>query len=172
MNKENKTEARKLVESDAKTLARHLIGEFSGRVDVVGPDSNEWPSGDGEGMLSNVTIGHRDDLTKRSAREAAEMWRKAVRRYPKAMFYPHLLGFDQDPRELWEIPEAARYIRWWARFAGIDSEETACRLLGQDSPNGTTFYGAATLVMLSGCGVFGDELKQVVLAQHKATTAQ
>jgi len=66
----------------------------------------EWPpvTGDGEGMFVPISIESRADLTKREARLGGKMWREAVRRYPKAQFLLSLLGFDNDPREIWDIP--------------------------------------------------------------------
>src|SRR5215468_5922451 len=78
------------------------------------------PPGDGEGMVIPVCIGMRGHLSKGEARQAARMWREVVARYPKAAVYLHLPGYNQDPREIWEIVDAARYVRWFARAAGLD----------------------------------------------------
>jgi hypothetical protein len=38
-------------------------------------------------------------------------------------------GYDDDPRELWEIHEVTRYVRDWARLTGLDDPEHARRHL-------------------------------------------
>ena len=59
-----------------------------------------------------ITIGQRGALTKHNAREMAAAWREAVRRYPKAQLCISMLGYNEDPREIWQIEDAARYVRW------------------------------------------------------------
>jgi hypothetical protein len=69
------------------------------------------------------------------------------------------LSQDEDSRELWELPEAARYVRWWARFAGIDDPTTASHFL---DPEGMT--------VLAACGAFGEEFQREALAAQKPPT--
>jgi hypothetical protein len=59
--------------------------------------------GDGEGMLFPVNIGARGSLSKAEARRGAAMWQEATKRYPKACFIIALLGYNEDPREVWEF---------------------------------------------------------------------
>jgi hypothetical protein len=106
-----------------------------------------------------VAVGTRNQLTKAAARDTAAMWRETTQRYPKAAFHISLSGYDEDPRELWELPEAARYVRWWARFAGMDDPATASHFL---DPEGMTF--------LAVCGAFGEELQREALAVQKPPT--
>jgi hypothetical protein len=170
---EDKKLSREQVENDFRTSVRKMR-ELAGTrpFDVVcldGRDQSLLP-GDGEGMVASVTIGFRDDLTKRGARHCAKLWHRVTRQHPKAIFVLQLLGYDQDPREIWEIVDAARYVRWWARFAGMDDVETAMHFFGPASPAGS--HGAVNLNFLAACGCFGDEMKQTVLRGFKPTTAQ
>lgn len=133
---------------------------------------SEWPAGDGDGLFMPITIGVRDNLTKREARHCAAMWREALRRYPKAHLQINLLGYNEDPREIWNIPEAARYVRWWARFAGMDNPETVERYILDASEVRLAIFGDQTLAaynigILAACGVFGDEVKAHALRGHK-----
>jgi hypothetical protein len=58
-----------------------------------------------------------------------------------------LAGWDHDPRELGDIPEAADYVRRWARFAGITLQSTTALVsAGKTQPD--------TLGLLAACGVF------------------
>jgi hypothetical protein len=153
--------ARRLVEKDMRRTARDLR-ELGIPINFMTFDEPmpELPD-DGEGALINLTIGTRDKLTKREARAAGAKFREVVRRYPKAFVYPHLLGYDDDPRELPHIEDAARYIRRFARFAGIDDFETACA-----GPIG--LQGAA---LLAACGTFGEEIRRQIIVPP-APTAQ
>jgi hypothetical protein len=171
---EDKKLARQQVESDFRTsllkMKRQLPADMPVNVVCLDDADRSLPPGDGEGLFAPVTIGCRDKLTKREARACAELWRKATRQYPKAIFYLNLLCYDQDPREVWEIVDAARYVRRWARFAGMDNIETALHFLGPASAAGT--HGAVSLSFLAACGCFGDEMKQAALRGFNPTTAQ
>jgi len=62
-----------------------------------------------------MVIGGKSDLSAKRAIESAEQVKVIAEYYPDASLSLHLDGFDDDPRELWDIPEAARFIR---QFAG------------------------------------------------------
>jgi hypothetical protein len=76
----------------------------------------------------------------------------------------NLAGYDQDPREIWDISEAARYVRWWARFAGMDDLKTTEHYI-LDAPREDV--AAFNVGFLTGCGLFGDGMKAHVLRDHK-----
>ena len=130
------------------------------------------PEGDGEGVFMPFVIGMRGRLSKTEARKAARMWEQVIARYPKAIVYPHLIGYDQDPREIWEIVDAARYVRWFARAAGLDDIDTAIRLLGPDSPGGQVSTLVGAIGFLAACGVFGEDAKRDALRNLKPTLKQ
>jgi hypothetical protein len=44
-----------------------------------------------------------------------------------------IAGYDQDPRELWEIVEVRRFVRRWARFVGLTDPATAMREIGDEN---------------------------------------
>jgi hypothetical protein len=63
----------------------------------------------------------------------------------KARMILHLLGYSDDPREIWEIAAAAAYVRQWAQLAGIvDFGATIAGSLRRESVG-----------FLAACGVFG-----------------
>jgi len=105
--------------------------------------------------LQRFGIGSRDNLSKQEARRAAKAWREAVQLAPKAIFVLHLAGFDEDPREIWEIVEAARYVRWWARYAGMDDIETDPEASAEGDRENSMSLG-----FLAACGVFGEEMRR------------
>jgi hypothetical protein len=112
-------------------------------------------------------IGERSRLSKKEARASAQLWRELVRQNPRALFTLSLFGYDDDPRDIWEFPEAVRYVGWWARYAGMDNFETAQRLL--EPPPGREHSPA--LGFLAACGVFGEEAKRVALNDWSPTVA-
>jgi hypothetical protein len=102
------------------------------------------------------------------------MWLEATKRYPRAFFVISIAGYDDDPRELWEFEEVRRYIRWFARFTGLNDVESADRWLGsgqgrREGPVPEEYQGSVAL--LAACGVFGETLRQEALRSRKATTA-
>jgi hypothetical protein len=96
-----------------------------------------------ENDLVWMTIGKRDALTPQEAERMGACWREEVQRNPHAEFMITIDGYDDDPRELWQIPEVTNYVRQWAAAAGMQAA-TAQRLLGDQ---GYAFLGL--------CGVFG-----------------
>ena len=173
---DDKAAARRMVEEDMRAGARALRG-LRGPVHFVsGEDRSNWPTyaNGGERMLLPVTIGTRNELTEQDARRCADMWRAITERYPRAMLMLNLLGYDQDPREIWEIEEAARYVRCWAHFSGMDDLETAERWIGASSAickSGLDprLVGSLGLSFLAACGVYGPEARQQVLAGFTPT---
>jgi hypothetical protein len=71
---------------------------------------------DGEGTLATIVIGERGQLD-RAPRRSARAFRDSVRQQPKATLYICVAGYDTDPRDIRDIPEAAAFFRMWARFA-------------------------------------------------------
>jgi hypothetical protein len=172
---EDKDRARRMAEQDARSFGRVSREMFGTQITACSYENmGGWPEGDGERALIPVVIGTRDKLTKDEARNCAAMWREATRRYPKAGFNICLLGYDQDPREVWEFPDAARYVRWWARFAGMDDPEVANRYLGTGSPvlGNMSEIAQAGMGFLAACGCFGEQFKQIALRNWRATPKQ
>ncbi|RTL88109.1 MAG: hypothetical protein EKK29_05915 [Hyphomicrobiales bacterium] len=74
-------------------------------------------------------IGHRDALTDDRAIEAAKQWRNFA-----SIGLPiqsiEIDGYsDDDPREYHQIPEAAEYVRKWARLAEPDGATCSKKVL-------------------------------------------
>lgn len=133
------------------------------------PDRSAWPPGPGDRMIIPIIIGARDKLTKVEAEHCAYMWREVAQRYPKAYFMLMILGYDEDPRELLEFPDVRRYVRRWARLAGLDDIEEADRWIGStagriETPDSKYLQGG--LGLLAACGVFGESFRQVVLRNN------
>ena len=127
-----------------------------------------------EELFIPINIGLRHKLTKDAAKTCAAMWLEATKRYPKAFYVISIVGYDEDPRELWEFEEVRRYIRWFARFAGLNELETADRWLGsgqgrRENPVPEEYLGGVAL--FAACGVFGEALRQEALRNRKATVA-
>ena len=138
-------------------------------------DLSRCPVGDGAGMFIPITIGSRGRLSKADARRAAAMWRQAIGRYPKACFMISLLGYNDDPREIWEFDDARRYVRWWARFAGMDDPAIADHWLGASSAIGRAWFSpmaTSGMSFLAACGVFGEEARHFAVRNFKPTVPQ
>jgi len=61
-----------------------------------------------------LVIGGKSDLRPVRAAISAGQVKLIAELQPRASLSLHLDGFDDDPRELWEIPEAALFIRQFA----------------------------------------------------------
>lgn len=100
----------------------------------------------GEDKVILFTIGMRGELTRGAARHAADAWRSMLVEYPTANVCPQIAGFDDDSRELWEIPEARDYICDWARFADLDHSAAVV----------TSPLDQHALAFLAKCGAIAD----------------
>src|SRR5215475_9518434 len=101
-----------------------------------------------------VEIGARGKLFSQDAEHAAAMWKDLQHKAPKAFFKICIGGYDDDPRQIWEIPEAAAYVRTWAQLVGITSPEAAEQAF---RPPDNDFERGATIGLLDLCCVFGDK---------------
>jgi hypothetical protein len=100
-----------------------------------------------------VEIGRRDQLSHEDAKRGADRWDKARRNNPDVVLMFTLGGYDDDPRAIWEIPEAAAYMRTWAQLVGLDDPEHAERAFGSADERTV----GATLGLLDMCGVFDEK---------------
>src|SRR5713101_5410716 len=80
---------------------------------IVGFDDDFGQYGDGSKTMIAINIGARGRLTTKEAKVCADAWHKAVASYPKGIFCPTILGYDEDPRELWEFEDVREYVRQW-----------------------------------------------------------
>ena len=88
-----------------RTLMRELgCGDQRTSYDEAGL-SSDAPDDDSIGLVT-VNIGERGSLSKQRVRTGARAWHETTQRYPQAALLIYVLGYDQDPRELWEIPES------------------------------------------------------------------
>jgi hypothetical protein len=152
MRSEDKKHARHMADKDFK---RHIefVEQSTGQpFPVIGPDDPlpEVP-GDGTGIFISLCIGRRGDLTRHEAKLCAKLWRRHIKRYPKAHYILSLAGYDDDPRNLWEIPEAAGHVCRWARFVGLRTLDDAFRYLSEQQVG-----------WLAACGAFGEEVRRKV----------
>jgi hypothetical protein len=106
------------------------------------------------------TIGDREDLTPGMCEKAAVAWRTITAENPKASFELNIVGYDDDPRELWEFLDVCAYVQRWAKLVGLDDIEEADRWVGS----------GIGLALLAACGVFGDEMRRESLSDLDPTT--
>jgi hypothetical protein len=144
---EDKKLARSLVTTDLVDLVRRLH-ERGIQPNVLDPGD---VIKDDPHSIIQLIIGHRGDLTGRQAKEAAKRWKLARSQAPRSPIHVAIAGYDQDPRELWEITEVCRFVRRWARAAGLGDPHVAMREIGDVE----RFPGL--LVLLTKCGTFGEE---------------
>jgi len=112
--------------------------------------------------MITMVIGRRDKLTETEAQAAGAMWRKARMKSPQSPIAIMILGYDQDPRELWEFPEVCRYVQWWAAAAGMQHPEA---VLSLPDPISARFLGG----FLASCGVYGEEYRTHALSSVGTT---
>jgi hypothetical protein len=172
--------AREAVVKDGQRLFRAMRDSGAPATIMSLDNQDQWPDyGDGEGVLIPFTVGHRGELAMEDAKRAAEHWRAATARYPKAIFQIVFLGYDEDPREIWEFPEVRRHLRRWARLTGLNDGAAAVSWLGTgegrlDPP--LDMEAASSLVLgpklLALCGAFGEQARQAALRNVKPTPTQ
>lgn len=80
-----------------------------------------------------VELQSKGSMDRHHAKKAAEDFRSIERSAkPNAGFAFMVGGFDSDPRELWHIEEARRFLQMWTRFAQVDTFESARRAFHYD----------------------------------------
>lgn len=119
----------------------------------------EWP--DAENFLKKYKIaayfhcvGMRDRLTEEEACKSAKVWRSAVAQRVECMMI-HIYGYDDDSRELWEIPEVCSYLKHFVNYSGLSIEE-ASKLLPNERGCG----------LLAACGAFGEHYRRAAMATY------
>ena len=90
-------------------------------------------------------------------RDAVRMWHEVRRKYPDSLININLLGYDDDPREIGDIPEAARFFRRWAKLVWIRTPEQA------EAAQSLEPFSIGTL---AACGAFGRELREWARSQR------
>jgi hypothetical protein len=119
--RDNPDAAREAVERDVRNSAR-AMKSFAKSIDFA--TANELDHVDADYDTIIFQYGKRGDLTEKASRKAGDAWRKAIGRYPRAVYVLIMPGYD-DPRELWEFPDVCEYVCLWARFAGLDAPQAA-----------------------------------------------
>jgi hypothetical protein len=105
-----------------------------------------------------IEIGSRGDLTPARAQAAADIFQKVAPRAGPGCIYLHISGYDQDPRSLWDIPDAAEYTMLFARLAGLNSIDDVPAALNITS-----------ITLFAACGCFGPNIKRCVHFAPKVT---
>ena len=95
-----------------------------------------------------LEIGCKGRLAAFDCLIAATAFRLARVRYPSAKIGFCLGGYDDDPRELYDIAETRDYIRQWAHAAGLADWREAATVRWQPPE---------CLGILQLCGVFADD---------------
>lgn len=99
-----------------------------------------------------LAIGGRGKLSDEQARAAAKQWKSAIARNYKYLSIS-IDGYDDDPRELFRIPEVCSYVKKFVLYAEI-TPELAVRLIPNSQGCG----------MLAACGAFGERYRRLALA--------
>ena len=66
-----------------------------------------------------IGIGGKGQFGDQTLRQMRDAPRQLLQHNPKAEICLWIDGYDDDPRELWNIPEAADYIRRYAKASGL-----------------------------------------------------
>jgi hypothetical protein len=66
-----------------------------------------------------IEIGHRDNIDDLRAVVLPAVAFKLAAKNPKTRIAIMVGGYDDDPRELWQIPEVRKYLQVFAQKAGI-----------------------------------------------------
>jgi hypothetical protein len=150
---------KELVKQDAERVRRGLAqinAELGNVMDVAGPGDDTSHHGDGERVLVSFHIGSRGELDWFAVQQYAKSWKTFRARHPKSPVVIFFLGYDMDPREIWDIPECVQYIRWFAKAVDINKPS--------DLPpdiDGNLFG------IMARCGVFPDVTRAINLPFKK-----
>ena len=102
-----------------------------------------------------MEIGTKEELNSEALAYAADTWLAARQSLPRCKVWMFAVGgYDDDPREIYEIPEAVNYVQAWARAVGLDDEEKAARIFDNE-------HTADCLFVLRACQVFGSRTIKV-----------
>jgi hypothetical protein len=104
--------------------------------------------------MFNLEIGQRGNHTRRVAEAAAKAFRQVATKAGPGKILIHLVGYDSDPREVWEVEEAAEYVCLWASLAFT-------------SENDLNLLHERMIPFLASCGVFGDYISKKSVSQRK-----
>jgi hypothetical protein len=144
-----------LVKQDAdrfREMAREIADTYGNVMDVAGPEDDTSRFGDGERVLVSFHVGSRGELDWFAAQEYARSWKIFRTRHPKSPVVIFFLGYDTDPREIWDIPECVQYLKWFAKTAGINKPSD----LPPDIDS--NLFG-----LMARCGVFPDVTRAINL---------
>jgi len=70
-----------------------------------------------------LELGHRNDLTRAACLRHVSYFKAAQKQYPDSTFGFSIGGYDEDKRELHEIPKVRRYMRRFTEKAGFVGAE-------------------------------------------------
>jgi hypothetical protein len=164
------TDDKKISDEFVQRDINRLREAFKGaQVDAIGPENIDIVARDTDAKrFTHFIIGIRGELSRNRARHVAKLWRKTLEKFPNSLICISLAGYDEDPREIWDIAEAACYVRQWARFAGMDDMATAIRVFERLPEE----YMSGAISFLAACGVFGEEAKRMALRAHRPIPMQ
>jgi hypothetical protein len=101
-----------------------------------------------------LCVGERGHLTEERAAAAAEQWRSVLARNIECLWL-HVAGYDDDPRELFEIDEVCAYLKLFVQHADLTVAQ-AVKLIPDSQ--GCAFLAA--------CGAFGEHYRRVALSTY------
>jgi hypothetical protein len=164
IEEDSMSENRKLVrEAVLRDLDAHKSIEGDARFSHVDNSRGIPPEMQaGADTLIALSFGSRPDLTMHGVQEAVRMWREVRPRCPDSLININLLGYDDGPREISNIPEAARFFRRWAKLVRMRTPEQA----------EAQKLDPISIGPLAACGAFARELRDWARAQLPPTPPQ
>lgn len=135
--------------TDKPDLILGLHEDFEAMLDAMASDPPD---------MIVMCIGAPGAMRPQDARKAAASFKLAVRRLPRSTYIAATIdGFDQDPREVYDIPAAAEQFREFGRaaFGGNGFHPLVQRL------------EEGTIAVLVQCGAFGSRHPYTVRMETK-----
>lgn len=92
-------------------------------VDIVdNEDGVDWSQQDwSKYEFIVLTIGDKGHLTRADRRLSARVWKRIP--HSKTVLLT-ISGYDDDPRELWQIPEVCAYVHAWAMLVEVTPDDS------------------------------------------------
>jgi hypothetical protein len=97
------------LERNVLDMAR-LLNKHGQQLTIGTPEAIAAGPRDEEPAMIFMTIGLRGELNQEHAQAAAAALPKMRTTYPNAVIYMVVAGYDDDPREVHEIPEAREFF--------------------------------------------------------------
>jgi hypothetical protein len=161
---EDKAMAEAAVAKDARHMGRGLANLGMPAAAHTFAEIDKLPGKAMEGAGVFLTIATRDDLSEAAARAAGAAFRNIRKKQPEAPIMLNILGYDDDPRELYEFPEVCEYLLWFAETAGLKDWRAAMEV--------PWLHVGWGIILLVACGVYDGQDHPFVLQFPPKATRQ